>query len=251
MPHALTELAKDIVGLMDALGYEKVHLAGHDLGAAVAWAVGIACPQRVRRLAILNVPHPAVMMDFIRKNPRQMLKSWYIAFFQIPGLADWLLARDDFALTARLLVGSGKKGTFSRPELEEYKEAWRASGGLTGMINWYRALARNRPALPGNPRLSMPVLILWGQNDAALSAEMAAESLKFCEDGRLVYFENATHWVQHDEPEAVSAHLAAFFSVEHPTFNALDVFTQTALPSTHLPGCDTRPAPKNRAGRRA
>lgn len=100
MPHALTELAKDIVGLMDALGYEKVHLAGHDLGAAVAWAVGIACPQRVRRLAILNVPHPAVMMDFIRKNPRQMLKSWYIAFFQIPGLADWLLARDDFALTA-------------------------------------------------------------------------------------------------------------------------------------------------------
>ncbi len=80
------------------------------------------------------------------------------------------------------------------------------------MINWYRALARNRPALPGNPRLSMPVLILWDQNDVALSAEMAAESLKFCEDGRLVYFENATHWVQHDEAEAISARLAAFFS---------------------------------------
>ena len=209
--YALPELAKDIVGLMDALGYEKVCLAGHDWGAAVAWAVGIAYPERVRKLAILNVPHPAVMMDFLRKSPRQMLKSWYIAFFQIPGLADWLLARDDFALTARLLVGSGKKGTFNRAQLEEYKDAWRASGGLTGMINWYRALARFRPAMPTETRLKMPVLILWGKNDVALSAEMAAASLKFCQNGQLVYFENATHWVQHDEAEAVSTRLVAFF----------------------------------------
>lgn len=209
--YALPELAKDIVGLMDALGYEKVYLAGHDWGAAVAWAVGIAYPQRVRKLAILNVPHPTVMFDFLKKSPRQMLKSWYIAFFQIPGLADWLLARNDFALAARLLLGSGKNGTFSRAELEEYKQAWRASGGLTGMINWYRALARKQPALPGSPRLEMPVLILWGKNDVALSAEMAAASLKLCADGQLVYFDNATHWVQHDEAEAVSTRLAEFF----------------------------------------
>ncbi len=79
------------------------------------------------------------------------------------------------------------------------------------MINWYRALARKRPALPGNPSLSMPVLILWGKNDVALIAEMAAESLKFCKDRRPAYFENATHWVQHDEAESVSTHLVAFF----------------------------------------
>jgi len=209
--YALPELAKDVVGLMDALGHETFHLAGHDWGAVVAWTVGMTYPERVRKLAILNVPHPAVMFAFLKKSPRQMLKSWYIAFFQIPGLADWLLARDDFALTARLLIGSGKRGTFSRPELEEYKKAWTASGGLTGMINWYRALARKRPALPGNPRLPMPVLILWGKNDVALSAEMASASLEFCENGQLVYFENATHWVQHDEAEAVSARLAKFF----------------------------------------
>lgn len=210
--YALTELAKDIVGLIDSLGYEKVYLAGHDWGAAVAWAIGIAYPERVRKLTILNVPHPAVMLDFIRKSPRQMLKSWYIAFFQIPGLADWLLAQNDFALAARLLISSGKKGTFSRPELEKYKQAWRASGGLTGMINWYRALAQKRPTLPGRLRLEMPILILWGKKDVALSAEMAEASLEFCADGQLVYFDHATHWVQHDEPEAVSAHLAAFFS---------------------------------------
>ncbi len=211
--YALSELTNDIVGLMDALGYENVYLAGHDWGAVVAWSLGMTWPKRVKKLAILNVPHPAVMFDFLKKSPRQMLKSWYIAFFQIPGLADWLLAREDFALAARLLISSGKKGTFSRPELEEYKKAWRASGGLTSMINWYRALTQKRPALPGNPRLKMPVLILWGKNDVALSAEMAAESLKYCENGQLVYFEKATHWVQHDEAEEVSARLVEFFRV--------------------------------------
>lgn len=212
--YSLRELAKDIVGLMDALGYENVYLAGHDWGAVAAWTVGISYPERVRKLAILNVPHPAVMFDFLKKSPRQMLKSWYIAFFQIPGLADWLLARHDFALAARLLISSGKKGTFSRPELEEYKQAWRASGGLTGMINWYRALAQKRPALTGSLRLNMPVLILWGKNDVALSAEMAAESLKYCKNGQLVYFENATHWVQHDEAASVSARLVEFLGVD-------------------------------------
>jgi pimeloyl-ACP methyl ester carboxylesterase len=208
--YALFELGKDIVGLLDYFGYENVFLVGHDWGAVVAWGVGILYPGRVRRLAILNVPHPAAMVDFLKKSPRQMLKSWYIGFFQIPGLADWLLARNDFALAVRLLVGSGKKGTFSRPELEEYKKAWKASGGLTGMINWYRALARKRASLPGSPRLVMPVLILWGKQDVALSAEMAEASLTYCENGQLVYFENATHWVQHDEAEAVNARLLEF-----------------------------------------
>lgn len=209
--YALPELVKDVIGLMNALGYETFHLAGHDWGAAAAWTVGITCPQRVRKLAILNVPHPAVMFDFLKKSPRQMVKSWYIAFFQIPKLADWLLARNDFALAVHMLIVSGKKGTFSRAELEEYKKAWRASGGLTGMINWYRALVRKRPALPANLHLPMPVLILWGKQDAALSAEMAARSLEFCENGQLIYFENATHWVQHDEAGAVAARLMEFF----------------------------------------
>lgn len=209
--YALTELVNDVIGLMDALGYETVFLAGHDWGAAVAWSAALLHPTRVRKLAILNVPHPAVMMHFLRRNPVQMLKSWYIAFFQIPGLADWLLAQNDFALAVRLLIASGKKDTFSYQELEEYKLAWRASGGLTGMIHWYRALARFRLPFPPSLHLQMPVLLLWGKNDVALSAAMAAESLKFCPQGELVYFENATHWVQHDEAEAVSAHLTAWF----------------------------------------
>jgi len=210
--YSLDELNKDVLGLLDHFGIERVYLVGHDWGAAVAWTVALQAPQRVKKLGILNVPHPAVMLNFIGKNPRQMLKSWYIGFFQIPGLADWLMRLGNFAGVIKLLRASGKPSTFSEADLDEYRKAYAASGGLTGMINWYRALLRFRPSMPRNVRLKMPVLILWGKQDVALSYAMAEESLRFCPDGRLVTFENATHWVQHDEAQAVTENLLRFWA---------------------------------------
>ena len=209
--YTLEHLSQDVIAILDHFGIEKVLLAGHDWGAAVAWTVAILYPQRVEKLAILNVPHPAVMISTLKKSPRQMLKSWYIAFFQIPGLADWLMKLNNFAGVLSMLKASGNPGTFSAEDLDEYRKAYANSGGLTGMINWYRALARAQTRTAGRSRLEMPVLILWGKRDVALSAGMAQDSLKRCQNGELVFFENATHWVQHDEAEAVSQRLLAFF----------------------------------------
>ena len=194
-------LARDVIGLLDHFGIQKARLVGHDWGAVVAWTVALQHSDRLEKLAILNVPHPAVMLSFLGKSLKQMRKSWYIGFFQIPGLADWLMKRDDFHAAASLLKRSGKDGTFSDADIAEYKKAWKNSGGLTGMINWYRALMRHRLSMPAGAKLNMPVLILWGKQDVALGYEMAVESLKHCENGRLVTFENATHWVQHDEAD--------------------------------------------------
>jgi epoxide hydrolase 4 len=210
-PYGLEHLSQDVIHILDHFSIEKVFLAGHDWGAAVAWTVAILYPQRVDKLAILNVPHPAVMMRTLRTSPRQMLKSWYIAFFQIPGLADWLMSRNNFAGMIGMLKKSGKPGTFSAEDLDEYRKAYANSGGLNGMINWYRAMARFHLSMPRNPRLEMPVRILWGKQDLALGAEMARASLKYCENGELHYFENATHWVQHDEAQAINKNLIEFF----------------------------------------
>ncbi|MCX6080981.1 MAG: alpha/beta hydrolase [Chloroflexi bacterium] len=209
--YGLDKLSADVIGLMDHFGIKQANLAGHDWGAAVAWNTGMQYPERIRKLAILNVPHPAVMLRFISRSPSQMLKSWYIGFFQIPGLADWLLSRRNFSAVVQMLRSSGLPTSFSSVDLDEYRQAYTNSGGLTGMINWYRALLRYRPAAPQNMRLSMPVRILWGRKDVALSAEMAEESLKLCDQGELFFFENATHWVQHDQPQAVADHLLEFF----------------------------------------
>jgi pimeloyl-ACP methyl ester carboxylesterase len=206
------KLVRDVIGLLDHYRIEKVNLAGHDWGAAVAWGVAISFPERVERLAILNVPHPAVMLATLRSSFRQMLKSWYIGFFQIPGLPDWLMRVNDYAATGRLLVSSGKPGTFTTADLAEYKKAWAQPGALTAMINWYRAVLRERSVRQTDNRVHVPVLILWGKLDIALGAEMAQRSIALCDDGRLVFFENSSHWVQHDDADEVNRLMIAFFN---------------------------------------
>jgi pimeloyl-ACP methyl ester carboxylesterase len=207
--YSLDNLSADVTGLLDHFGYPTAALVGHDWGAGVAWYTAIRHPERISHLGILNAPHPAVMLKFLRR-PSQMLKSWYIAFFQIPGLPEWLLGRNRFAGAANVLLFSSKPRTFSDDDIAEYRRAWANSGGLARMIHWYRALVRFPPALPAEMRLPMPVLILWGRNDVALSYEMAEASLEYCPDGELVTLDQASHWVQHDEPEAVNQALLDF-----------------------------------------
>jgi pimeloyl-ACP methyl ester carboxylesterase len=209
-PYRLDELGGDIIGLVDQFGYIKVDLVGHDWGAGVAWWLAINFPDRIKHLGILNVPHPAVMEDSLRRSPHQMLKSWYILFFQIPGMPDWLMQLNNFSLAFALLRSSGKPSTFTEGDLMEYRKAWTNSKGLTGMINWYRALFRHRTTSPADIRVHVPTLVLWGKRDVALSQDMAQKSIHLCDNGRLEFFENATHWVQHDEATAVNQELVAF-----------------------------------------
>jgi pimeloyl-ACP methyl ester carboxylesterase len=207
-------LAKDVILFMDRLGAEKIFLVGHDWGAAVAWQVASEYPERVKRLAILNVPHPRVMVKNIRKNRTQRRKSWYIFFFQLPLIPEILLRFGNHQGAARMLQASGKPGTFSSEDLAQYRAAWSQPRAWTGMINWYRALRRQVRQSGGARRIKPPTLIIWGEQDAALEASMAAESLALCEDGRLEMVPEATHWVQHDAAGKVNEWLVAFFSRE-------------------------------------
>ena len=97
-------LAKDIVGLLDHFGIQKAKIIGHDWGAVVAWTIGINHPERLEKLAILNVPHPDVMTDFVLHNSAQRKKSWYVFFFQIPWFVEWMLSKNNFEYLARMLV---------------------------------------------------------------------------------------------------------------------------------------------------
>jgi epoxide hydrolase 4 len=90
--YQLDILVEDILGLMDSLGIEKAAVVGHDWGAIVAWALALQYPDRLDRLVILNVPHPGVSKSVIKSVPKQILKSWYIAFFQLPFVPEFLLS---------------------------------------------------------------------------------------------------------------------------------------------------------------
>ncbi len=204
--YRMETLVADILGLADALGLERFHLAGHDFGAMVSWNLAITHPQRLKRLAIANVPHPAVMQHFLRTHPKQMLKSWYAFFFQIPELPERLMRLGDWRTLINALPAS-----LSTEERQRYREAWAQPGAMTAMINWYRAFLRYATAPAPTEKIHVPTLILWGKGDRYLSHEMAPLSAEQCTDARLVIFHDATHWVLHDKAQAVNRLLIEHF----------------------------------------
>jgi epoxide hydrolase 4 len=208
--YALPELVSDVVAIADQLGRQKIFLAGHDWGAAVAWSAALLYPQRIAKLGVLNVPHPSVMRKFLSTRPRQLLRSWYMFFFQLPWLPEAVFSAFNFRIGSQALLRSSRPGTFSAEDLAQYRAAWSQPGALTGMINWYRALFRARIKF-SDKIVRVPTRILWGERDAFLLAEMARESLRYCTNAELFTFANATHWLQHEEAARVSELLIDFF----------------------------------------
>ena len=208
--YALTELVSDVIAIADQLGQQRIFLAGHDWGAAVAWSAALLYPQRVAKLVVLNVPHPSVMRKFLSTRLRQLFRSWYILFFQLPLLPEAFFSAFNFGVGARSLLRSSRPGTFSADDLVQYRAAWSQPGALTAMINWYRALFRFSARFPDRT-VHVPTRILWGGRDAFLLSEMANESLRYCAKGELCTFANASHWLQHEEPARVSELLIDFF----------------------------------------
>lgn len=205
--YQMDTLVADIIGLADVLGYERFNLGGHDFGAMVSWNLAMRHPERLKRLVIANVPHPAVMQKYLRTHPSQMLKSWYAFFFQIPRLPEWFMSANNW----QFLISAMPDGLTSE-EQNRYRDAWSQPGAMTTMINWYRAMLRKPLDSTAPPRIEVPTLVLWGQQDPHLSYGMAPPSVELCTDGHLVTFEDATHWVLHDESAEVCQEMIKYFS---------------------------------------
>ncbi len=208
--YSLDELVADVIGLIDAAGEERVLLVGHDWGAAVAWWVANTHPDRLHKLVILNVPHPNTMQRVLRGSFTQLRKSWYMFFFQIPWLPEALIKAGNWRGAKQSLISSSRPGTFSDADLAEYVTAWSQPGAFTAMINWYRAMFQTKIKPLPSKRITVPTLLIWGAQDFALGRELAQPSIDRCDDGRLVFIEEAGHWVQHEEPERVNELLLEF-----------------------------------------
>jgi len=201
----IDNLTLDIIGLIDALKYKKATIIGHDWGGMIAWQLAIKYPERLEKLIILNIPHPKVMKKTLLKSWRQKRKSWYIFFFQIPWFPEFILSRINFALLRKVLIKSSRRGTFSETDLKQYQEAWSKKNALRSMINWYRAAFRTMFEKSVKSYIDIPTLLIWGMKDFALISDMAQPSIDLCRKGRLVFIEEASHWVQHEEPDRINS----------------------------------------------
>jgi pimeloyl-ACP methyl ester carboxylesterase len=210
--YRLDRLAGDISGLLDAVGADDAHVVGHDWGALVAWWLALHDADRVRTLSALNVPHPTAFRRALRTDPRQLLRSWYGLFFQLPWLPEAIARFNDWQVAVRAMADTSRPGAFDATDFDRYRRAWSVTDAYRSMVHWYRAIFRDNTR-PRRTRVDPPTLVLWGAEDTFLRRPLAAKSASYCDRGRLVVWDDATHWLHHEYPERVVDELTQQFGV--------------------------------------
>jgi pimeloyl-ACP methyl ester carboxylesterase len=210
--YGLETLEEDVAALIEASGAREVVLIGHDWGALIAWHYAMFGRLPVSKLIIMNVPHPALAQKGLT-TVRQLMKSWYIFFFQLPWIPEWMLGRNDCAAIGQAFRGMAvDKTRFPAEVLRVYQEAAAQPGALTAMLNYYRALVRGlrRTRRRGTPKIGIPTLMIWGEVDTALGKELSFGTDEYVGDLTLRYLPNVSHWVQQEAPETVNAMVEAW-----------------------------------------
>ena len=207
--YALRRLVDDVAALVRACGQENASVVGHDWGAGIAWAFTMTYPELVRRVAVLNGPHPERMLHGLR-SPRQLAKSWYMFAFQVPWLPEMMARRNDYEwLLTPLRKEPVNPDAFDSADLARYREALSKPGAVEAMIHWYRAMFRPGTSVPMR-RIDAPALVLWGALDPHLGRDLATPSPALVQNAEVKFFPAATHWIHHDEPRRVNEELLAF-----------------------------------------
>jgi len=209
-------LVDDVAALIDVADAAEVVLIGHDWGAVLAWQFAIEQVRPLDRLVIMNVPHPAEFLDGL-KTFRQLRKSWYIFFFQLPWLPEWALGRNDAEAIGNAFTDMAvHPERFDDAAVRPFRQAAAEPGALRAMINWYRALPFGLRDIRRHADviIETPTLMVWGEQDAALGKELALRTDQHVSDLTLRYLPDASHWVQQDQPDVVNAMLTAFLRGE-------------------------------------
>ena len=210
--YAIENLLADVAALIDAAECEETILLAHDWGAVIAWYFSIREIRPLSKLVICNVPHPAA--SFARAGWAQLKKSWYIFFFQIPGLPEWLIGRRGNAMGEMIKASSTRPEMYSQEVINLYSQNAARLGGLTAMINYYRELffggGAKRQKDQGFPIIETPTLMCWGEDDMALTKETTYGTDKWVRDFTIRYLPRISHWVQQDAPLEVNAMIKAF-----------------------------------------
>ena len=211
--YSIESLMADVGGLIDAADARQTLLIGHDWGALIAWFFAMRRVRALDRLVIMNVPHPGV--DVRSGGPAQLLRSWYVLFFQLPGLPERLLRAGNYRAIAGAFTNMAVHPEHFPPAvLDVFRQSASQPGALTAMVNYYRALVRGggmlRQRRLGWPLIETPTLMVWGEQDRALGKGLTYGTERLVQDLTLRYLPDASHWVQQDDPDRVNAMLEAW-----------------------------------------
>ena len=210
--YRIPELVEDVRALIDASGAQRVHLVGHDWGAAVAWGVAAQFPERLATVSPLSVPHPAAFLKALVTS-RQGLASWHMYFFQLPLLPEWfLLGRQGRTDRLSKALQSSKQ---SAEAADRDARAMVEAGALTTALNWYRAMPLSDSRSTG-AKVSVPTLYVWSDRDTALSGKAAHDCGRYVTgEYRFETLHGVSHWIPDEQPDAIADLLLEWFAA-HP-----------------------------------
>jgi pimeloyl-ACP methyl ester carboxylesterase len=162
------------------------------------------------------VPHPAVFARVMRTSPRQWLRSWYIGFFQLPGVPEAMMtARGAKAIGDAFTGMAVDKSRFPAAVTDVYRKNALIPGAMTAMINYYRANGDITARFGQSPPpIEAPTLMIWGEEDAALGLECTQGYEGLVSDFTLKRLPRVSHWVQQEAPEAVNAALSDWLALK-------------------------------------
>ena len=209
--YRIAHLVADVAALFDACGARRRLLVGHDWGAMVAWDFAIRGARPLDALVVMNVPHPSVFRHALRHSWAQRGRSWYAAFFQLPRLPEAVLLARGAAGVGRVLTATAvDKSAFPPAVVDGYRAAALKPGAMTAMLNYYRANVRAMLPDVAVPVITVPTLMIWGEEDVALGLELTEGYGPLVADFTLKRFPRVSHWVQQEAPGPVNAALATW-----------------------------------------
>ncbi|HEY7052123.1 MAG TPA: alpha/beta fold hydrolase [Mycobacterium sp.] len=205
------ELVEDVRALIDAAGADRVHLVGHDWGAAVAWGAADELNDRLATMTSFSVPHPSAFLKGWVTS-RQGLMSWYMYFFQLPWLPERLLLgpRGEGTRAIKSLVSGGQ----TREAAERDVEGMTEPGALTAALKWYRAMFLSNPTRAVG-KITVPTMYVWSDGDIALAEKPARDTARYVTGDYRFEVLHGSHWIPDQQPDVAADLLLEWFAA-HP-----------------------------------
>jgi pimeloyl-ACP methyl ester carboxylesterase len=212
--YSFATLGRDVLAWMDELGEDKVHLVGHDWGAGITYVAGALAPERFHSLTTIAVPHAARFPDGIRKVPAQMRKSWYMMFFQLRGIAEFAVERDDWSLIKRLWKNWSPGFALPEEEWESLRATFAAPGVKQAMLGYYRQnvspgimLGLKKTEATALTTVPVRTLAITGADDGCIDTRLYDHVFldeDFPNGFRVERIQNAGHFTHQEKPEEVN-----------------------------------------------
>ncbi|XP_041460825.1 epoxide hydrolase 4-like [Lytechinus variegatus] len=208
MSYTCDLITGDVCELIHVLGHETCILIGHDWGGLIGWKFAAQYPEMVDKYIAMNIPHPDRFNELVSLYLPQIIKSWYIFFFQMPWFPERGVQMGDY----NMINEECKHGETTDEDIEAFKYSISRPGRLHTFMNYYRnelTLIFTKTGV-----VKTPTLLIWGTGDDYLHTRLSYNTEKFCLNLKVERIQGGNHFIQQEQPDLVNQLMKKYLEKE-------------------------------------